>query len=341
MAGGESDGAPARTITYCVVPFGLAAKLHDALRQHFMRDPGVEVIVERRGRERRRPDDQRETESTPAKERRRIRNAMGRRIGPRRAPAVVLDSPSLPRKARPYADQLVFFERIEPSEERLADFDSARLVTRFQAGDSEAFATLYLRYFDRVYAYLRVIFRETPDEAEDATQQVFMQVLETLARYEHRGQPFRAWLFTIARNWAVSRLRALGRDQLVEPRLLDLRREKEPATVPVVEIAWLTDRELVMFVERLPVAQRQVLLLRYMLDLPTSEISRILGRGADDVRMLEHRALRFLEKRLTAVSSPALPRHRPLGDRARVMWMPVLRRRKWALNPNPGRVGLR
>jgi RNA polymerase sigma-70 factor (ECF subfamily) len=339
---GETEGGDsARTITYCIVPRELAGKLHEPLRQHFLTDPSVEVVVERRTRERRRPADRRVDGAASADDRRRIRNEEGRRVGLRRAPLVRVDAPQLPRKARAHADRLVFAERLEPSEEQLADLDSARLVTRFQAGDEDAFAVLYLRYFDRVYAYLRVIFRENPDETEDATQQVFTRVFETLPRYEQRGQPFRAWLFTIARNGAISRLRALGRDQLVEPRLLDKRREAEPAEEPVADVSWLTDRELVMFVERLPVAQRQVLVLRYMLDLPTKDIARVLGRSGDDVRMLEHRALRFLEKRLTAVASQTMPRGRPLPNRARIRWMPVLRRRKWALNANPGRVGLR
>ncbi|MDX6663702.1 MAG: hypothetical protein QOG09_1804, partial [Solirubrobacterales bacterium] len=44
---------------------------------------------------------------------------------------------------------LAFVERVSASEEQLEDVDTGRLVTRIQAGDSDLFAELYRRYFDR------------------------------------------------------------------------------------------------------------------------------------------------------------------------------------------------
>jgi hypothetical protein len=97
-----------------------------------------------------------------------------------------------------------------------------------------------------------------------------------------------------------------------------------------------------MFVERLPLAQRQVLILKYMVDLPAKEIAHILGRSYVDVRMLEHRALRYLEARLKAVGrGSGNQRSRPLPSHGLVQWMPVFRRRRGALHRNPGRVSLR
>ncbi|MDX6663650.1 MAG: hypothetical protein QOG09_1752, partial [Solirubrobacterales bacterium] len=87
---------------------------------------------------------------------------------------------------------LVFCERIEVAAEAREDLLTARLVTRIQAGATSAFSELYETYFDRVYAYLRVALRDH-HEAEDAAQQVFMQAMEALPRYQlRRGTPFRA-----------------------------------------------------------------------------------------------------------------------------------------------------
>ena len=329
-------------MVYCVIPYGLAAKLHEPLRDHFAGDPAVEVIVERRTGDRRGSTERRRGSASAEAERRVVRNQAGRRVGPRRAPTLAVGARPLPRKARPHADRIVFVERVEPSAEHQADLDAARLVTRFQAGDPDAFTALYMRYFDRLYSYLRVLFREDPHEAEDVTQQVFVRAFEALPRYERRSQPFRAWLFTIARNLAMTRLRQRERSEPVAPDVLAEQQEAEPAEETLSALSWLTDRELVMFVERLPLAQRQVLALRYMLDLPTKEIAAMLGRSNDDVRMLEHRAVRFLEGRLTAIgrgSAHERPRQRPAY--ARPKWMPVLRRRGGALYRNAGRVGLR
>jgi DNA-directed RNA polymerase specialized sigma24 family protein len=85
-----------------------------------------------------------------------------------------------------------------------------------------------------------------------------------------------------------------------------------------------------MFIERLPLAQRQVLLLRFMLDLSNDEIARVLDRSNDDVRLLQSRALRFLRDRLAAVGRTSTRPGRVPALR-RFRQVPVLRSRRYAL----------
>ena len=306
MQSGEATGAGRRVITYCLVPRELALKLHEPLRKHFADDPTVDVVVERRRSDRRAAAERREPRdpaAAAAAERRRVRNVEGRRIADRRASQVSVALPDgLPRRARPYAEQILFVEAFEPSTEHLEDVDTARLVTRIQAGASDEFASLYMRYFDRVYSYLKLAFNDE-HAAEDATQQVFLKAMQALPRYERRAQPFRAWLFTIVRNYAIEQLQKRARVELVDPsELRETRADVEDSGPHGIEaLSWITDRELLMLVERLPDAQRQVLLLRFMMDLATADIAAVLGRTPGDVRILQSRALRFLEERLTAL----------------------------------------
>jgi RNA polymerase sigma-70 factor (ECF subfamily) len=189
-----------------------------------------------------------------------------------------------------------------------------------------------MRYFDRVYAYVRAIFNDD-HEAEDATQQVFLKVFEALPEYEHRGRPFRAWLFTIVRNYAISELEKRNRITLMDPAELGRRRDRHAAAEPGYDaLEWISDEELLMFVERLPVAQRQVLMLRYLLALDTGEIATVLGRSQQDVRILQHRALRFLEARLTALDQ-APERGGSIRMRRGTKQYGVLRARRFALLP--------
>lgn len=332
MAGG-SEEREERTIVYCLIPPELAPQLHDLLRQHFRDDPNVEVVVERRRRERRSGADRRASQAKlPAGgERRQIRGPSGRRVGERRAALVPVEARPLPRRARRHAERLTFVGRLEPSTQHAEDLDTARLVARFQAGERDAFTTLYTRYFDRVYGYLRVALRDQ-HEAEDVTQQVFLSVLESLAEYERRRAPFRAWLFTLVRNRAVDHLRRQGRVELNASAELERRREPPGAEEPFANgLDWISDRELMLFVERLPVAQRQVLVLRYILDLTHAEIATVLGRTPTDVRTLQHRALRFLRERLSAVRYPQSRRRARMRVYRRQA--PVLRMRRFSLSP--------
>jgi RNA polymerase sigma-70 factor (ECF subfamily) len=289
---------------HCLLPADLA-RLEPTMRRHGA-ESGVEVVLERRRIERR-LDSERRGAAWPAEagdadhERRRVRNSGGRRCGERRATLIpVAAPPELPRRVQSYAERLVFVERLDLGEELREDLDTARMVTRWQAGDRAVFADLYKRYFDRVYSYLRVALNDS-HEAEDATQQVFIQMMEALGRYELRATPVRGWMFRIVRNHAISHARRSGRMRLEEPSALDQRRESPHEGAPTEVLEWMSDTDMVVLVERLPLAQRQVLLLRYLLDLSFQEIAEILYRSPDAVRQLHQRALDSLRARLDAL----------------------------------------
>jgi RNA polymerase sigma-70 factor (ECF subfamily) len=335
--GGTSGGTGPRSRprVYCLVPAELADQLHDSLRRHFRDDPTIEVVVEQRRQDRRGGLDRRriEGEAPEPGERRRVRGSGGRRIAQRRSVAVALDeAPPLPRRARRHADRIAFVERLEPTSEENEDIDTRRLVTSFQAGDRAGLETLYTRYFDRVYAYLRTALRDQ-HEAEDVTQQVFVSLIEALPNYEPR-RPFGAWLFRIVRNQAIDHLRKHGRLDVTDPAELARVREGgengEPRESDLRSLGWISDRDLLLFVERLPLAQRQVVVMRFMLDLSGVQIAQILDRTPADVRRLQHRALRFLEARLDAIGRVPVRR-----ERTRMLRRPqqarILRRRRTAL----------
>lgn len=324
-----------RRVVYCLIPADLAPKLHELLRHHFRDHPDVEVVVERRLRDRRKARERRRGKgAAPPTERRRIRAPSGRRVGERRAALVPVQAPAeLPRRARRYAERLTFVERLEPSTQHAEDLDTARLVIRFQAGERETtFTAIYHRYFERVYGYLRTALRDQ-HEAEDASQQVFAQLFEALPDYERRRQPFRAWLFTIVRNYALYHLRKQRRVDVVDPGEIDMRRaavaEGQGEVEPDV-LNWISDRDLLLFVERLPETQRQVLVLRFVLDLSHAEIAAILNRSTSDVRALQSRALRFMKQRLSALErAPHQARRR--HARQYLRQAPVLRGRRFVL----------
>lgn len=222
----------------------------------------------------------------------------------------------------------------EPDE----DEDTARLVALFQDGDESAFAPLYTRYFQRIYSYLKIALRDK-HEAEDLAQQVFMKAFESLCAYDMR-RPFRAWLFAVARNTAISSLRKQARSEPMDPaelaELVELSDEDFNEEAERRALSWISDPDLAFLVERLPIRQRQVLTLRYFLDLSAKQVAAIMGGSENEVRMLQHRGQIFLRKRLAALGrEPKSGERIPWQGRKRQAI--VLRERRYILGKGPQR----
>ena len=289
------NGASARRVVYCVVPNDLAGELYEPLKAFFGDDPDVTIVIDARTCERRRGERRKRVAQAPGAERRRIRGESGRRLSERRVATLRVESRALPPVAQPYAERLTFVERLEPSDRHAEDLDSARLVLAAQAGDASAVSALYLRYFDRLYTYLHVALRDSHD-AEDIAQEAFLSMLSALPEYEVRlSQPFRVLLFRIARNRSIDHLRKHGALDIEAPeeldRLRDVLSDDPPGTFDSI-----SDGELAAYLKRLPLKQRQVLMLRYTLDFSAEEISQVLGSTPQAVRNLQHRALCYLRR---------------------------------------------
>ena len=84
-------------------------------------------------------------------------------------------------------------------------FDDAVLVQQAQGGNKEAFAQLYDRYFERVYDFVRRTLRNEADAA-DVTQEVFIKAMGSVGTLSNPSV-FKSWLFTIARNLSISKIR--------------------------------------------------------------------------------------------------------------------------------------
>lgn len=212
------------------------------------------------------------------------------------------------------------------------DADSARLAALSSTGDPRAFALLYERYYPSLVRYARAGLGDTA-EAEDVAQQTFEAAHRALPRYcAVPGVPFRGWLFGIARHKLWDEINRRGPLTLCSD-AVDAERERSRAEGDDLASRWLGNSAVVEAFDGLAEPQRQVLMLRFFLDLSYSEVARVLDRSEASVRQLQHRGLDALNRSLSEVgAAPAgFARRRRMAMSAHPRGLPVLRSRGLAL----------
>lgn len=166
------------------------------------------------------------------------------------------------------------------------------LVVRCQLGERPAFDELIERWSGPVWKYARRM-TNTDDAADEIVQNVWLRVLRGIGRLRD-GSKWRAWLFGIARRALMDRLR----EQYAAPDLGDIDVTGLPAPeggdgpdVSESELA-AVEHELA----RLPVVEREVLMLFYLRELSLGEVADVLGVPVGTVKSRLFRARRLLRR---------------------------------------------
>ena len=179
------------------------------------------------------------------------------------------------------------------------------LVMAYYQGDKEAFACLFQRYQAPIFNFsLRMLASRA--DAEDVVAETFLQL--SAKRYRHRpGIKFVTWLMTVARNaclthirqrkkglwswWTSLKAQEMATDHTLaektSPREILDRRE--------------SSRKVRQAIERLPVPQREALILREYHGMSYAEISRILNVSLEQVKIRLFRAREHLRVSLKEV----------------------------------------
>jgi RNA polymerase sigma factor (sigma-70 family) len=218
----------------------------------------------------------------------------------------------------------------DPTDAALAA-EEARLARAAAGGDGAAFATLYERYERRAYN-LAYRLTTSEDDAADAVQDAFLNVMRRLPKLEGRDLVFGSYLFTATRNASYDlmqkRKRAEPSDAIPETAApigaaasggfgLD---PGDPDEDPDRKLLLESQQDEIRAAnERLPERQREALALCELEELSYDEIAEIMDMNRNSVAQLISRARIKLRDELRggalasiAVSSPECERALPL-----------------------------
>jgi RNA polymerase sigma-70 factor (ECF subfamily) len=199
----------------------------------------------------------------------------------------------------------------------LRDEADEALMLRYQAGDVRAFEVLLTRHRKPVYNFLlrHVGSRES---AEELLQETFLRVIKGAEAYQKQAK-FTTWLYTIARNLCVDQSRRM-RHRKAQSLDAPMSSDEDSGTLLDVTAAdgLRADREamsselairLERAIARLSVEQREVFLMRELLDMPFKEIADVVGVPENTVKSRMRYALEKLRLELDeyADMAKALP----------------------------------
>jgi RNA polymerase sigma-70 factor (ECF subfamily) len=178
-----------------------------------------------------------------------------------------------------------------------------KLAEKLRSGDSAAMAEFYNLYRNRLYSLVLEQVDRDETIAEDLVHEVFLAALSSLDKFRGDSQ-----LYTWLRSIALHKINDFYRHQAREPKPressadsdgleLEQPRDNEPATHTVLE-----NEEVRQSVHQaladLPQDYQEVLVLKYLKDMPVLAISQIMGRSPKSVEGLLSRARKAMRDNL-------------------------------------------
>jgi RNA polymerase sigma-70 factor (ECF subfamily) len=150
------------------------------------------------------------------------------------------------------------------------DATDGELLVRVGRRDGEAFEVLYRRYVRPVFG---LALRRLSDRqrAEDAVQETFAAAWRSAASYRPERGPAAPWLYAVARNAVIDKLRARAEPPSEAPDLVSAE-PGPPNRAEAAFVAWRVHRAL----EELPDRERDVIELAYWSDMSQSEVAEYL-----------------------------------------------------------------
>lgn len=157
-----------------------------------------------------------------------------------------------------------------------------QLMTQVKGADLEAFATLYKRYYARVFGLTRSICRDE-GRAQEAAQETFVSIWRSRASYRSGGTPA-AWVLAVARHRAidVSRRNQPHTTHRAGEELLDT----QPARIDIADDVVARAQACIVrdLLAQLPDAQREAITLSFYGQLSHTEIATQLGLPVGTVK---------------------------------------------------------
>ncbi len=174
---------------------------------------------------------------------------------------------------------------------QLNELTDSQLVEHLQRGEDATFDELMARYKRPVVNFCYRLLGDAND-ADDVAQEVFVRVYQRIGEYRPRAE-FSTWLFALARNACIDRLRYRQRHPTVP-----LDTAPEPFTVARDAETRELGEHIAAAIAALPEDQRTAIVLAEYHGLSYTEIAGVMKCSEKSVESRLYRAKQFLRQKL-------------------------------------------
>ena len=165
--------------------------------------------------------------------------------------------------------------------------DTKLIKLYLETQESRYFDRLYNKYATKVYSRCLSLLKD-PGLAQDAAQEIFLKIFLNLSKFSERSQ-FSTWVYSITYNYCIDVIRRRKK----QANIFSDEMEKAPdlaEEVPDQELLEMEVKRLKVVLDKIPVGDKAVLLMKYQDELQIKEIASILDKTESAVKMKIKRA---------------------------------------------------
>ncbi len=173
--------------------------------------------------------------------------------------------------------------------QKLSDEELVQLV---KMGEVEPFDELVRRHEIKVHNLCYKMLKNY-DDAKDMAQETFLKAYRNIKSFDGRSK-FTTWLYRIAVNNCINFMKKEHPSEEIKDEILEI-----PMDDPVEQYKKKKMKEVIYnAISKLPEVQKSVFTLRALEELPYQEISTILNKPVNTVKVNYHLAVKNLKNYL-------------------------------------------
>ena len=171
--------------------------------------------------------------------------------------------------------------------------DEELVKSYLETQESRYFDKLYVKYSNKVFSKCITLLKHEA-LAHDATQDIFLKIFLNLSKFGGKSK-FSTWIYSITYNYCIDLIRKAKKEKNIFPEDVenapDLAEEVPDSPLLEIEV-----KKLKVILEKIPVGDKAVLLMKYQDDMSIKEISETLDKSESAIKMKIKRAKHKVQK---------------------------------------------